>query len=115
MTNDYQNGEIVNVDFGLPKEVTGYVQEMERPCLIIKVLYELQLAIIIPCTAKIPKHNYYSILKLTKGTANLKKNSFLLCHQIRTISLDRIVEKIGTLGEEDFRKVKGVLLDVLEM
>ena len=41
-------------------------------------------------------------------------DSFVLCHQIRTVSFDRILKLVGALDAKDLLKIRGVLLDTLE-
>jgi mRNA interferase MazF len=114
MRQNFQKGEIINVDLGSPpNEVKGHEQAFDRPCIIIKSFPQLELAIVTPCTSKEPKFNYYTIVKLSKGSGGLTTDSYALCHQIRTISFDRIKGRRGKLDTKDFLKVQAVLLDTL--
>ncbi len=117
MKQNYQKGEIINVDFGKPPiEVKGHEQGFSRPCVIIKAFNSMRLAIVIPVTSKTQKNSYYTIVKLSKGTGNLTYDSYALCHQIRTISVDdRIRGKIGKLESKDLLKIQIVLQDTLEL
>ncbi|PIV62568.1 MAG: hypothetical protein COS14_01920 [Bacteroidetes bacterium CG02_land_8_20_14_3_00_31_25] len=38
-----------------------------------------------------------------------------MCHQIRTISFDRVISKRGKLDNKDLLKVNTVLMDTLEI
>ena len=116
MRQNFQKGEIINVDLGSPpKEVKGHEQGFDRPCIVIKSFPQLELVIVAPCTSKEPKYNYYTIVKLPKGSGGLITNSYVLCHQIRTISFDRIKGKRGKLESKDLLKIQTVLLDTLEI
>lgn len=117
MKQNYQTGEIINVDFGKPPiEVKGHEQGLNRPCVIIKSFNNMRLAVVVPITSTTPKISYYTIVKLSKGTGNLIYDSYALCHQIRTISIDdRVKNKIGKLDLIDLMKIKTVLLDTLEL
>ena len=116
MRQNFQKGEIINVDLGTPpKEVKGHEQGLERPCIVIKAFPHLDLAIVTPCTTKEPKFNHNTIVKLPNGAGGLSSDSFALCHQIRTISFDRIKSKRGKLDNKDLLKVQIVLLDTLEI
>lgn len=116
MRINFQKGEIINVDLGVPpKEVKGHEQGYDRPCVLIKSFPHLELAIIIPCTSKSPNFNHYTIVKLLKGTGGLSFDSFVLCHQIRTISFDRIIARIGKPDYKDLLKIQSVLIDILEL
>jgi len=83
--------------------------------LIIKAFNNHRLAIVIPCTKQKPKIPHYSIVFLPKGTAHLRYDSFALCNQIRTISYERILKRIGLLDEMNFLKIQMVLKDTLEL
>jgi mRNA interferase MazF len=116
MAPAYQLGSIVNVDLGEPPyEVQGHEQGYERPCVIIKLFSELKLAIILPCSSKEPTYNHYTVVKMLNGTGGLSKDSYVLCHQIRTISFDRVIRYIGTLDVKNMLKVRAVLLDTLDL
>lgn len=116
MKPSYFKGEIVNVNLGKPpKEIKGHEQGLERPCIIIKSFNNLELAIIVPLTTKEAKFSLYTIVKIQKGTAGLTADSFALCHQIRTISFDRIVSKRSKLENKDILKIHSVLIDTLEL
>ena len=116
MASNYQKGEIVNIDLGTPpKEVKGHEQAYDRPCIIIRALPQLQMAIIAPCTSKTPKYNHYTIVRLLKGSGGLTTDSYVLCHQIRAVSFDRIIGRFGVVDSKDFLKIQAVLLDTLEL
>jgi mRNA-degrading endonuclease toxin of MazEF toxin-antitoxin module len=81
MKQTYQNGEIINVDFGKPPvEIKGHEQGFSRPCVVIKFFNNMRLAIVVPVTSKTPKTTYYTIVKLAKGIGNLTLDSYVLCH-----------------------------------
>ncbi len=116
MQNKYNSGEIVDIDLGLPpQEVKGHEQGLQRPCVIIKSIPQLQLAVIVPCTSKEPKFSHYTIVKLLKGIGGLKTDSYVLCHQVRAISFDRIIGRVGTINDRDLLKIKTVLFDTLDL
>ncbi len=117
MKQSYLRGEIINVYLGEPekKEIKGHEQGYERPCLVLKSFPHLELAIILPCTSKAPKANHFTVVKLDKGVGGLTADSYVLCHQIRTISFERILSRRGKLDTKDFNKVISVLSDTLEL
>jgi mRNA interferase MazF len=83
--------------------------------LIIKAFNNLGLAIVVPLTTKEAKFSLFTIVKLLKGTAGLTADSYALCHQIRTISFDRIISKRARLDNKDILKINAVLIDTLEL
>ena len=116
MKQNFSKGEIVNVNLGTPpKEIKGHEQGFERPCIVIKSFNNLELAVVVPLTSKEPKYSLFTIVKVLKGTAGLATDSFALCHQIRTISFDRIVSKRSRLDIKDILKINSVLIDTLEL
>jgi mRNA interferase MazF len=116
VASNYTQGNIVSVNLGEPpQEVQGHEQAYERPCVIIKSFPTLQLAIVVPCTSKTPKYNLYTIVKLQKGAGGLSMDSYVLCHQIRTISFNRIFKVLGNVDTKDLLKLRSVLLDTLEL
>ena len=115
MKSSFTKGEIVFVRLGKPpEEIKGHEQGFERPCVIIKAFNNLQLGIIVPLTTKI-KNFPYTIVWLPQGKGSLREESFALCHQIRTISFDRIQTRIGKLESHDILKIDSVLRDMLEL
>lgn len=116
MALNYQKGDVVDVDLGRPpKEIKGHEQGLKRPSIIIKSFDNLGLAIIVPCTTTEPQNSLYTIVKLIKGIGGLTSDSFALCHQIRTISFDRILNKRGTLPQNSILKISSVLTDTLDL
>ncbi|PBQ33903.1 growth inhibitor PemK [Sphingobacteriaceae bacterium] len=116
MRKDFLKGEIVNVDLGLPPtSIKGHEQAKLRPCVVIKSFSSMQLAVVLPVTGSSPPSHLYTYVLVPAGEAGLTKDSFVLCHQIRTVSFDRIQKSIGKLGTKDFLKIKAVLSDTLEL
>ena len=116
MKHNYQKGEILNVNLGKPlKEIKGHEQAYERPCVVVKSFNNLELAVIIPCTTTEPRYSLFTIVKLLKDSGGLTSDSFALCHQIRTVSFDRVNNKRGKLDNKDILKIHSVLIDTLEL
>ncbi len=116
MKQNFTKGDIVNVNLGSPpKEIKGHEQGFERPCVVIRSFNNLDLAIVVPLTSKEAKYSLFTIVKILKGTAGLTADSYVLCHQIRTISFDRIVSKRARLDNKDILKIHSVLIDTLEL
>lgn len=112
----YQKGDVVDVDLGVPPvSIKGHEQAKERPCIIIKAFNNLGLTIILPITSSQPPQHLYTFVNLPKGLGGLSKDSYVLCHQIRTVSIDRITRKRGKLELKDFLKIQSVLVDTLEL
>jgi len=103
---------LINLD-----PVIGSEQGKTRPCLIIQNnignKYS-QNTIIASITSKIDKE-YPFLVKIEKGVANLPKDSFVQLDQIRTISVKRIIKKIGSLPKEVMLKIDVALKNSLDL
>lgn len=107
----YKKGDIVWADLGMPPdEIKGHEQAKARPCIIIAVFDAIELALIVPCTTKRPSRSIFTVVALSE---NSSKDSFALCHQLRTISFERISNKKGQLSPKDLAKVQAVLTDIV--
>ncbi|MFH1003978.1 MAG: type II toxin-antitoxin system PemK/MazF family toxin [Bacteroidota bacterium] len=116
MKHNYQKGEILNVNLGKPpKEIKGHEQAYERPCIVVKSFNNLDLVVIVPCTTTEPRYSLFTIVRLLKDSGGLTFGSFALCHQIRTVSFDRVINKRGKLDNKDILKIHSVLIDTLEI
>lgn len=96
--------------------VKGSEQRGVRPVVVISgnsMNNHLNMAIVCPLSSKI-KH-YPGCITLTKSKANgLSIDSEVIVFQIRTIDASRFVKKLGEVEEDDLRKIKLGLLDVLK-
>jgi|GEM_PF-797603 len=116
MNRIFSKGDIIDVNLGSPpEEIKGHEQGFRRPCVVIKSFNNLGLSIVIPLTTKEAKYSLFTIVKITRGTAGLTADSYALCHQIRTISIDRIESKRGKLDNKNILKIHSVLIDTLEI
>jgi len=61
---------------------------------------------ILPVTSKNTKKIYPFEIFLSKGSANLPKNSKVKADQIRTIDKSRIVQFIGVLNEKEISQIE---------
>ena len=86
-----------------------------RPVAIVSGnLMNAHLNVVLSCplTTKIKNYKGNVILKPDK-TNGLKKNSEILVFHIRSISKNRLVEKIGEITPEELEKLKVGLDDIL--
>lgn len=107
---DIRRYDIVQADLG---EVVGSEQGGRRPVLIIQNdqgnMYS-NCTIVIPLTSKI-KSLYQPTHTLIKSSMDtgLKVDSMLLGEQIRVISSQRIIKKIGTVtNKEEIKEIRRV-------
>lgn len=116
MADLYKQGDIIDIDLGAPpNEVKGHEQGNTRPCVIFKSHERLGLLIVLPITGTEAKYSPYTIVELQSGSSGLTKVSYVLCHQIRTVSIKRIIKKRGAVSPREFSKIIAVLKDTLEI
>lgn len=106
MLNDYKRFDVVMVDFG--DNVIGSEQGHIRPALIIQNncgnLFSTS-TIVMPFSSKIKKVNQPTHTLIKKNEINgLKVDSMLLGEQIRAISEQRIIKKLGLVDDEKTQK-----------
>jgi mRNA interferase MazF len=112
----YNTGDVVVVKLEDASKAIGHEQANTRPCVVIRPMDALGLAIVVPCTTALPSSSSFVYVKLRGGTAGLTKESYALCHQIRTVSYRRLNKSIlGKLTGREIGKVKQVLLDLLDL
>lgn len=112
----FSKGDIVDVNLGNPpREVKGREQGKDRPCVVVKSFNNLGLLIIVPLTRSESKYSLFTIVKILKGSGGLTEDSYALCHQIRTVSIDRVLGNRGKLDMKDILKIHSVLIDTLEL
>lgn len=112
LNKEFRRGEIWRFD---PDPTKGREQAKVRPCLIISSnqfnLSPADLLIILPITSKnrgIPSH-------IPTEAIDLKKESYIMCEQIRSVSKQRIFNRMGTIDDHVMKKVEywlSIFLDI---
>ena len=101
-------GEIWSIDLN---PVRGHEQAGRRPCLVISDdMYNSGPAekhIVVPVTSK-NKHIPYHI-EVTPLEGGLRMRSFLMCDDIRSVSRERLDEKLGEVSSETLEPVADCL------
>lgn len=101
MKSNYQKGDVVLVDLGKPpSEVVGHEQAYVRPGEVLANFEHLELLIVAPCSTQDKPYLHATAVKVDAGTGGLEKGTFILLHQIRTLSHQRIKRTIGRLPED---------------
>ena len=108
-----QCGDIWWVDL---EPVKGHEQGGRRPCLIVSVndFNRIPHGLIwtVPITSNVRFKHAFTV-PVQKGAGGLKVDSMILCHQLRTISTDRLAKRAGVLPAELFADVRNRLALVL--
>lgn len=109
-----RRGEVWWVD---PDPVRGHEQGGLRPCAIVSASVFNRglhgLVVICPLTQteyRTPLH-----VKVAAGEAGLRSRSFVLCEQVRTISTERLVRRMGNLRPETMARVAEGLTILLDL
>lgn len=109
-----KHGEIwlINLDPTIGAEI-----KKTRPAVIVNhdSLAKLPLRIIVPVTEWKEKFSIAPwMVKISPGSKNgLSKISSLDCFQVRSVSLDRFIKKIGVVGLDEMNAVKNAIAKVL--
>jgi len=79
-----------------------------RPVLVIsseEINKILPVVNVLPITSKKENRQIYSNeVMLPKGTANMDRDSIILCYQIRTLDKIRLIKDIGQIKEDLLKK-----------
>ncbi|HEX5137931.1 MAG TPA: type II toxin-antitoxin system PemK/MazF family toxin [Planctomycetota bacterium] len=91
-------GSVVLVDL---EPTRGHEQRGTRPCIVVSdpavaASLRFPLVCVVPVTGTATKGILYP--RLAAGTGGLKKESFVLVEQIRSIDKRRVVRVYGTIG-----------------
>lgn len=105
---EINRGDIFYVDLGEKTEETN-IQSGIRPALILsndKCNEYSPVVIVSPLTSKMKRKDLPVHIKLTRDKENgLEFNSIVLLEQIITIDRVKIINKVGSICEEDLRNV----------
>jgi len=111
-----KTGEIywVNLDPAIGDEI-----KKRRPVIILNGGHHkhLKLAIVVPITAWRPywdKNPFFVSLEPDSNN-ELKKKSAVDCFQIRAISHNRFVEKIGNISNDEINQIKKSIALILDI
>lgn len=107
-------GEIWRVDFA-PK--VGDEIDKKRPALIVSSnsIGRLRLKVVVPITDPAANIQSWHVPIEPDNRNGLTKSSIADCFQVKSISNDRFITKLGELSEEDLDEVKVCLAKVLDL
>lgn len=109
-----KQGEIWQVDFA-PK--VGDEIDKRRPALIVSSnsIGRLRLKVVVPITDPGASIQSWHVPIEPDKENGLTKSSIADCFQVKSISNDRFMTKLGELSEEDMDEVKVCLAKVLDL
>ena len=98
----------------LNEDVIANEKKGERPCLIVAKQLEVKFVVIIPITTTPNFERFSYTLTIKKDNMNnLENDSIAEIFQIRAISINRIVKKIGFLDAHKFGDLQKILSQYL--
>lgn len=109
----FKRGEVHEVK---PDPSVGKEIQKTRPCVIVSSdVFNLHsgLAIVCPLTDGSGKDPDIIHIFAQKGTGGLKKDSIVLCDQVKAVDQARLLEKLGNLDSATMRKIDEGLKTVL--
>lgn len=111
-----KQGEIWLIDLDPTK---GAEIQKKRPAIIVNdnVLGRLPLKIIVPITDWKERYNIASwMIQLTPNAQNgLSKESAADCFQVRSVSQERLIKKLGSIDKNTLDEIKDALKKVFGM
>lgn len=108
-----ESGDIFLADLN---PVKGNEQWWLRPVLIFQKSYLnniFKTVLIIPITSNLKAKWYMLTHFLSKKESNLKRDSICLIFQPRTISKERLIRKVGKIGNKKIEDIKNELYKLL--
>lgn len=102
-------GDIYLCDFGDP---IGSEQGFHRPAVIISAsqMSRFSLPIVLPVTRT--KLGYATHVELENA---LPVTSYVQCEQIRVVSTERLIRRVGTVDGVDIIRVESILRRILQL
>lgn len=108
-------GTLIQVDLGVPPGTVGREQQKSRPCIVLAHWPQLQLLMAVPVSGSEPPVKLFTTVALKAGSNGLTKDSFALCHQLRSVSEQRVRRISGQLSLLDLHKVRAVVKGMMQL
>ena len=109
-------GDIIFLDLD---PIIGHEQGGLRPNVVVSVPTHQRstssnfgLVITVPLTSR--RRNYWTVVPIKRQTG-LAQDSYALCHNIRTVSTERITNTTGIIDTRILTKIRVVLKDILNI
>ena len=93
----------------------GDEQSKSRPCVVINAHPKLKLITILPITDALGKRGNAFIKIADAAKAGLEKESAIDVNQIRTLSTERIISKMGIVSDRELFECRKQLAIILEI
>ena len=106
-------GEIWRVSL---KETQGHEIRGNRPAIVIAIHVETELAMVIPLTSNQDAMRFPYTLEIKKTRDNgLYVDSIALVFQLRSLSVQRFIKKLGHIDKTTMKRIKSLIRDYLNL
>jgi len=110
-------GQVWLVEFPKLENVVGSEQAGTRPALVLSSddfnSNRLGLVVVIPIT-KTPR-TFVSHVPVKSPEGGLREDSSIMCEQVKSVSIQRLVHRLGTVSNATMRKVEEIIANILEL
>ena len=116
-TKHFQEKDIWQIQLNMDnQDIIGHEQDKDRPCLILKVLPNVKLAIIIPISHVLRTQRFSYTKLINKTSSNgLNTDSVALIFQVRSVSFDRFLSKYGVIEDFYWDSIKALLSECFDL
>ncbi len=113
----FQEKDIWKIQLNIDnRDIIGHEQDKNRPCLILKVLTRVKLAIVIPISHILHTQRFSYTKLINRSSSNgLNTDSVALIFQVRSVSFDRFISKYGVIENFYWDSIKDLLSDCFDL
>lgn len=109
-----RRGEVWQVDF---EPVRGHEQGRQRPAVVVSAdtFNAGPAALVVVCPVTTRERGIRFHLAVDPPEGGLRTRSFVLCDQVRTISTDRLISRLGTVRSTSLGAIEERLRILLDL
>lgn len=111
-----QRGEVYRANFNPQR---GSEQAGIRPAIVVSrdaINKSSPVVVVVPCTDASNKSKVYpSHVRFAKGTAGFTMDTIAACEQIRAISTERLMERMGVLSRPHLTQIEAAIKITLDL
>ncbi len=88
-------------------DTTGHEQSGSRPAIVLAVHDQTSLCMVVPLTSSQTASRFPFTYTITRSSQNgLSADSIAMVFQLRSLSINRLLRRIGTLESSHLRRIK---------
>ncbi len=110
--SNYSVSDVVQINLDPTR---GQEQKKTRPCVVINIHPKLQLMTVFPITDALNKNGRVFVKIKNLKLAGLTKASVIDTYQIRTVSIDRIIKKMGQVSVDEIFECRKLIALIFEI